>query len=175
MNVSILSSFKAMLVASVFVITSCSDASDTATSALQETSSAEPPKIELTVYKSRTCGCCQKWIDHAEDHGFDINANNVTFMSDLKEDKGIAPNYRSCHTAESKEGYVFEGHVPAKYIKQYLANVPADSIGLSVPGMPVGTPGMEVGDRFMPYRIFLLNGDGTSSIYAEVATYEEQF
>lgn len=175
MNLSILSSCKTVLIASVFVITACSDASDSASSASPELSSEEPPKIELTVYKSRTCGCCQKWIDHAQEQGFEIDANNVTFMSDLKEDKGIAPNYRSCHTAESKEGYVFEGHIPAKYIKQYLTNVPKDTIGLSVPAMPVGTPGMEMGDRFMPYKIFLLNSDGSSSTYAEITTYEEQF
>ena len=96
-------------------------------------------------------------------------------MSDIKEDRGIAPNYRSCHTAESNDGYVFEGHVPAKYIKQFLADVPKDSIGLSVPAMPVGTPGMEVDDRFMPYQILLLKEDGSSSVYAEIASYEEQF
>ena len=175
MNVSILLPLKAMLVASVFVITSCSDASDNKTSEIHARTSTPQAAIELTVYKSRTCSCCEKWIDHAEDHGFDISANNVTFLSELKDDKGIAPNYRSCHTAESKDGYVFEGHVPAKYIKQYLANVPKDSIGLSVPAMPVGTPGMEMGDRFMPYKIYLLNSDGTSSVYVEVATYEEQF
>jgi hypothetical protein len=65
--------------------------------------------------------------------------------------------------------------VPAKYIKQYLDNAPEGTIGLAVPAMPVGTPGMEMGDRFMPYQILLLNTDGTSSIYAEVASYDEQF
>ena len=65
--------------------------------------------------------------------------------------------------------------MPAKFIKQYLANVPEGSIGLSVPAMPVGTPGMEVGDRFMPYNILLLNADGTVTEYKQVMTYEEQF
>jgi hypothetical protein len=99
----------------------------------------------------------------------------MTYLNELKDEKGIAHDYRSCHTAESKEGYLFEGHVPAKYIKQYLGNVPQGTIGLAVPAMPAGTPGMEMGDRFMPYQVLLLNTDGTSSIYAEVATYEEQF
>lgn len=175
MNIFFLSWYKAVLISFVFILTACSEASDIATSAPQQKSTTQLSNIELTVYKSRTCGCCQNWIDHVDEHGFELKANNVTFMSKLKDDKGIAPNYLSCHTAVSKEGYVFEGHIPAKYIKQYLANVPADSIGLSVPAMPVGTPGMEVGERFMPYKILLLNTDGSSSVYAEVAAYEEQF
>ncbi|WP_371194569.1 DUF411 domain-containing protein [Glaciecola sp. SC05] len=181
MKFSILLLAKASILASVFIMTACSDASDasdasdiTAPQTVANDSTKTTP-IELTVFKSRTCGCCQKWIDHAEEYGFDVTANNVTFLSELKDDKGIAPNYRSCHTAESKEGYVFEGHVPAKFIKQYLATVPANSIGLSVPAMPVGSPGMEMGERFMPYQILLLHSDGSSTVYAEVATYEEQF
>jgi hypothetical protein len=178
MKFSILLLAKASILASVFIMTACSDASDSSDITAPQTAANDSTKttpIELTVFKSRTCGCCQKWIDHAEEYGFDITANNVTFLSELKDDKGIAPNYRSCHTAESKEGYVFEGHVPAKFIKQYLATVPADSIGLSVPAMPVGSPGMEMGERFMPYQILLLHSDGNSTVYAEVATYEEQF
>jgi hypothetical protein len=178
MKLSILLLAKASILASVFIMTACSDASDSPDITVPQTAANDSTKttpIELTVFKSRTCGCCQKWIDHAEEYGFDITANNVTFLSELKDDKGIAPNYRSCHTAESKEGYVFEGHVPAKFIKQYLATVPADSIGLSVPAMPVGSPGMEMGERFMPYQILLLHADGSSTVYAEVATYEEQF
>ena len=101
---------KGTLIALLFIMTACSDASDPHTPKIVKDDSTPPPKIALTVFKSRTCGCCQKWITHAEDNGFDITANDVTFLSDLKEDKGIAPNYRSCHTAESKEGYVFEGH-----------------------------------------------------------------
>ena len=165
---------KALLLAAIFTLTSCSDAAVLSTNEVLKSGSAQVT-IELDVYKSRTCGCCQKWIDHIQDNGFDANVNNTTFLADLKKKKGIAPNYRSCHTAESQDGYIFEGHVPAKYIKQYLSNIPERTIGLSVPGMPVGSPGMEVGDRFMPYQILLLNTDGTFSIYAEVASYEEQF
>jgi hypothetical protein len=166
---------KVMLLAAAFALTSCSDATILSENDAVKSESAAPVKIELDVYKSRTCGCCKKWIDHVEADGFDTNVNNITFLDDLKEKKGIAPNYRSCHTAESQDGYIFEGHVPAKYIKQYLSDIPKGTIGLSVPGMPVGSPGMEMGKRFMPYQILLLNTDGTSSVYAEVATYEEQF
>lgn len=174
MNFTPLFPVKMLLFVFTFMLMSCSNARDDIDNNRLEEDSA-PTAIELKVFKSRTCGCCQKWIDHVEDNGFETNVNNITFLNDLKEKKGIAPNYRSCHTAESKNGYIFEGHVPAKYIKQYLSKVPAGTIGLSVPAMPVGTPGMEMDDRFMPYHILLLNTDGTSSIYAEVATYKEQF
>jgi len=88
---------------------------------------------------------------------------------------GIKPNYRSCHTAVTRNGFAFEGHVPAKFIKQFLAEKHNNAIGLSVPAMPVGSPGMEVGERFMPYNVLILFKDGTSEVYAEVKTYEEQF
>jgi len=143
MNFSTLIPVKVALVAYVFLITACSDASNPNMSAVDQSKIAMPVPIELTVFKSKTCNCCQKWIDHAQDSGFSVNSNNVTFLADLKEDKGIAPNYQSCHTSQSNDGYLFEGHVPAKYIKQYLAKVPENSIGLSVPAMPVGTPGMD--------------------------------
>ncbi len=174
MQVSNFLAAKLLLIAAFFTLTSCSDAAVLNTNEVLR-SDAEQVTIELDVYKSRTCGCCKKWIDHIEADGFETNVNNITFLDDLKEKKGIAPQYRSCHTAESQDGYVFEGHVPAKYIKQYLNNIPQGTIGLSVPGMPAGSPGMEMGDRFMPYQILLLNADGTSSVYAQVATYEEQF
>jgi hypothetical protein len=129
----------------------------------------------LKVYKSPTCGCCEKWLDHIDQHGFISEAHNQADLSSFKTNKGIAPQYRSCHTAVSKDGYVFEGHVPAKFIHQFLANPPADAIGLSVPAMPIGTPGMEVADKFMPYKVILLMTDGSYGIYAELNSYQEQF
>jgi hypothetical protein len=165
---------KALFLTVVFTITSCSDNSDLKTRKSIKGFS-EQVTIELDIYKSNTCSCCQKWVNHIEDDGFEANVKNITYLNELKKKKGIAPTYRSCHTAESKDGYVFEGHVPAKYIKEYLNNVPEGTLGLAVPAMPVGTPGMEMGDRFMAYQVLLLNIDGTSSIYAEISTYEEQF
>lgn len=129
----------------------------------------------LAIYKSPTCSCCEKWIAHIDQHGFSSKAYNQTDLSAFKSNKGIAPQYRSCHTAVSKDGYVFEGHVPAKFIHQFLANPPKNSIGLSVPAMPIGTPGMEVGDKFMPYQIILLKSDGSYDIYAKLNNYQEQF
>lgn len=144
-------------------------------SSVNNTAETMATKPLLTVYKSPTCGCCEKWITHIDQHGFSSKAHNQADLSSFKMDKGIAPQYRSCHTAVSKEGYVFEGHVPAKFIHQFLASPPKDAIGLSVPAMPIGTPGMEVDDKFMPYRVILLNADGSYGIYAELNSYQEQF
>ena len=95
-------------------------------------------------------------------------------MAGLKSDYGIAPQYRSCHTAISDEGYLFEGHVPARYVKAFLAEPPVDAIGLAVPGMPVGSPGMEMGTDFMPYQVLLLKRDGGAEIYAQVDSPADQ-
>jgi hypothetical protein len=141
--------------------------------AMQPTQTKPQPRLQ--VYKSPTCQCCEKWLKHIEQHGFISTAHNQTSLSTFKSDKGIAPQYRSCHTAVSKAGYIFEGHVPAKFIHQFLANPPENAIGLAVPGMPIGSPGMEVGDKFMPYQVLLLNADNSYVVYAELNSYQEQF
>ena len=83
-------------------------------------------------------------------------------------------NLRSCHTAVSSQGYAFEGHIPARDSHQFLANPPADGIGLTVPAMPVGSPGMEVGDKFMPYRVLLMKKDGSTEVFASVESAAQQ-
>ena len=89
-------------------------------------------------------------------------------MQEVKEKYNIKPEYRSCHTGVSEDGYIFEGHIPSKYITQFLSEKNPDAIGLSVPGMPLGSPGMEVGNRFTPYEVLILFRDGTSEVYAEI-------
>lgn len=131
-------------------------------------SSGAQHKPALTVYKSPTCGCCKAWIKHLEEAGFENTVHNMSNLSELKADKGIAPEYQSCHTAVSGEGYVFEGHVPARYIEQFLTNPPQDALGLAVPGMPVGSPGMEMGERFSPYQVLLLKRDGSTQVFADI-------
>lgn len=156
------------------LIASCSD--EKAVSNTVENQSAKTQSIVIDVYKSPTCGCCKKWISHVDDNGFQSKVHNFQSISFIKEKKGIEPRYRSCHTAISEEGYVFEGHVPAKFIQQFLKEKQSkDIIGLSVPAMPLGSPGMEVDDKFHPYKILLLKSDGTYDVYAVVQTYEEQF
>ncbi len=129
----------------------------------------------LTVYKRPTCQCCGKWVSHIKESGFQVETINRRDLSDLKIDRGIQQRYQSCHTAISKNGYVFEGHIPAKFIQQFLQEKPKGAIGLSVPAMPVGTPGMEYRNKFMPYQVLLLKADGSAETYARVNSQEEQY
>ena len=163
------------IIATFFVVTLIASCSDSAT-VKAETSSTKPQPIILDVYKSPTCGCCKKWISHIDDNGFQSKVHERNDVSSIKEKKGIQPRYRSCHTAISKDGYAFEGHVPAKFIQQFLNEKHDDTvIGLSVPAMPLGSPGMEMGDKFQPYKVLLLKSDGSYEIYSNVQSYEEQF
>ena len=125
-------------------------------------------KFSLLVHKTPTCGCCKKWIEHLERNGFSPSSKDHQSLQGVKEKYSIKPEYRSCHTAVSEDGYIFEGHIPGKYIAQFLAEKNLDAIGLSVPGMPLGSPGMEIGDRFTPYDVLILYKDGTSKVYAEI-------
>ncbi|NQY89594.1 MAG: DUF411 domain-containing protein [Colwellia sp.] len=158
--------------ATISLIASCSD-SETVKA---EAQSAELHPIVLDVYKSPTCGCCKKWISHIDNNGFQSNVHNSSNIAVIKDKKGIEPRYRSCHTAISTAGFIFEGHIPAKFIQQFLQETHADGVlGLSVPAMPVGSPGMEVGDKFQPYRVLLLKSDGSYQIYATIQSIKEQF
>ena len=122
----------------------------------------------LVVHKTPTCGCCKKWMKHLEEHDFNISSQDHLNLNDIKDMHNIKPEYRSCHTAVSSDGFIFEGHIPSKYIKQFLSENHDDVIGLSVPGMPLGSPGMEFDNRFMPYDVLILYKDGSSKVYAEV-------
>lgn len=132
-------------------------------------------KTELMVFKTPTCGCCKSWITHLESEGVLTHAKDLYDLAPIKNKYGIRPNVRSCHTAISKDGFAFEGHIPAKYIKQFLSEKHQDAIGLSVPAMPLGSPGMEYESKFMPYKVLILYKNGSSGVYAHVNSYEEQF
>lgn len=131
--------------------------------------------IALTTYKSATCGCCKLWVEHASEHGFTVDARDVDNLNEVKQQHRIAAEYQSCHTSVADNGYVFEGHVPARLIRQFLQNPPAGARGLAVPAMPLGSPGMEMGERFTPYKVLLLNGDGSHSVYASIDRPEQQY
>ena len=137
-------------------------------SSLEEGYSYSQNKFSLLVHKTPTCGCCKKWVKHLEANNFSTMIKDHQNLQKVKEQHSIKPKYQSCHTAVSQDGYVFEGHIPSKFIKQFLANPEADAIGLAVPGMPLGSPGMEVEGRFMPYDVLVLYKDGSSKVYAEV-------
>ena len=130
--------------------------------------------VSATVYKDVNCGCCKDWISHAEDNGLGTTAQDVADVALFKDRYGVPTEMRSCHTAVTTDGYVFEGHVPAKYMAQFLENPPSQTLGLSVPGMPVGSPGMEYQNKFEPYQIMQLNKDGTTQVYADINSPNEQ-
>ena len=125
-------------------------------------------EVSLLVHKTPTCGCCKMWIKHLEGNGFAASVKDHNSLQEIKERYDIKPKYRSCHTGVSKDGYIFEGHIPSKYITQFLSEEHPNVIGLSVPGMPLGSPGMEVDGMFTPYNVLILFEDGSSKIYAEV-------
>jgi hypothetical protein len=102
----------------------------------------ERPRV--TVYKDPGCGCCTGWVEHLEAAGFPVTANNTSRMNAVKARLGVPHELAACHTAEV-DGYVIEGHVPAAAIDKLLAERPTAK-GLAVPGMPVGSPGMEGGE-----------------------------
>jgi len=133
--------------------------------------------VMMDLYASPTCGCCSIWQEHAQERGFAFNVlhrdNDELTLEKLR--LGINLRYHSCHTSVSADGSVFEGHVPAYLIHQYLAAKPADSIGLAVPGMPLGSPGMEAGDRLNPYDVLLLKTDGSTEVYASITNLQMQY
>jgi hypothetical protein len=118
------------------------------------------PVIE--VYKSEACGCCGAWVEHLKANGFAARVTNVDNPSDYRERAGIPNQLGSCHTA-LVGGYAIEGHVPAAEIKRLLAEKPK-ARGLAVPGMPLGSPGME-GPRKDPYDVFLVDARGRATVY----------
>jgi len=124
---------------------------------------------DIDVYYSKTCGCCKKWMSHLKTQGFTVKPKPVPYMQDFKKKHGIAGEYSSCHTAFIG-GYIIEGHVPADDIKRLLKDKP-DIKGLSVPAMPVGTPGMEQGDRKDPFYVITLPHKGEPEIFHSYEKY----
>jgi len=118
---------------------------------------------KLTVYKSPTCGCCSKWIEHLEVNGFEVESENRGDMPIVKAKNGVPAQMASCHTA-IVEGYVIEGHVPAEDISRLLDERPALS-GLAVPNMPIGSPGME-GPNPERYQVLGFDSEGRVVSYA---------
>ena len=120
----------------------------------------ESPKetVPITVYKSPTCRCCNKWVQHLEDNGFNVNTVNKFDMKSIKSQEGVPRQLASCHTAVVGD-HDIEGHVPAVDIKHLLKEQPTIA-GLTVPGMPMGSPGME-GTRKDAYNVLTFTKDGT--------------
>jgi hypothetical protein len=129
---------------------------------------AAPAAKQATVYKSASCGCCKKWVEHMQKAGYTVTSNDVPDVNVYKTRYAVAESLWSCHTAIVTGGYVVEGHVPADVIDKFLAEAPKapkDVIGLAVPGMPQGSPGMETGTT-EKYDIVAFTKAGKTKIYA---------
>ncbi|MGI9174356.1 MAG: DUF411 domain-containing protein [Rhodothermales bacterium] len=119
----------------------------------------------VTVYKSPTCGCCSLWVDHLRENGFEAKTIDMPDVRPMKEQFGLPSDLGSCHTAVV-DGYVIEGHVPAEDVKRLLAERP-DVTGLAVPGMPIGSPGMEVEGRPADaYDVIAFTKGGERTVFA---------
>ena len=118
----------------------------------------------VQVYKSPTCGCCGAWVQHLRAAGFTVNVTEVDDTTAARRRYGFPDRFGSCHTA-IVGGYVVEGHVPAVEVQRLLAMKP-QALGIAVPGMPVGSPGMEVGGRQDPYDVFLVDKSGRGTVFA---------
>jgi hypothetical protein len=120
----------------------------------------------IEVWKSDSCRCCINWVKHLEANGFavKVHAADPSMLDEIKQKWGIGEKLASCHTGKIGP-YVIEGHVPAPDIKRLVAEEP-EAVGLTVPGMPIGSPGMEQGDETQPYDVLLIKKDGTTEIFA---------
>ncbi|PZQ00997.1 MAG: metal-binding protein [Variovorax paradoxus] len=125
---------------------------------------AQGPRPRVQVYKSTTCGCCGDWVDHLEAAGFAVKVIEVDDTSATRRHLGMPAAFGSCHTA-LVDGYVLEGHVPAAAVKRLLAARPR-ALGLAVPGMPVGSPGMETGSHSDAFDVLLIDKTGRASVFA---------
>jgi hypothetical protein len=121
----------------------------------------------IEVWKSPDCACCGGWADHMRKNGYDVKINDTAsgVLAKIKRQAGLGPDLQSCHTAKAG-GYVIEGHVPAEDVERLLAEKP-DAIGLTVPGMPLGSPGMDFGSDKEPYEVLLVKKDGSTEVFAK--------
>lgn len=152
----------------VFGATACApaDASVDGSQMLEQVASVDGSSLPtVLVYKTPTCGCCNGWVDHMREAGYTVDARDVTDIMSVKRDAGVPVQMSSCHTALI-DGYVVEGHVPAEQIARLLAERPEVS-GIAVPGMPIGSPGME-GRNAKPYQVYSFDAAGGSAVFGEV-------
>lgn len=130
---------------------------------------ARTPTPMMSVFKTPTCGCCAKWVDHMRQNGFTLHVTDLNDLTSIKNKHGVPARLQSCHTGVVN-GYAVEGHVPAADVKRLLKDKPA-VVGLTVPGMPAGSPGMEVpGMTPPPYNVLTFDKAGATRIYTTHGT-----
>lgn len=123
------------------------------------------PETEIHVYRSPDCRCCAKWITHMEAAGFKVTVEDEFDMAGVRQRIGVPPDISSCHTAVAGD-YIVEGHVPARVVTRFLKEKPQVA-GISVPGMPIGSPGME-GPNPQPYEVIAFDGKGNRTVFERV-------
>ena len=171
--------FSGIAVAMAFAVAGCTakEAESSATAAAADTPSAvsvplpgeaqatpSASLVSIKVYKTPTCGCCKAWVEHLEQNGFKAEVVDMPDLSSVKTKYGVAHEHQSCHTAVVGD-YTVEGHVPADVIMKMLNEKPAIA-GLAVPGMPMGSPGME-GATKEPYDVLTFDRAGRTTVYAQ--------
>lgn len=119
---------------------------------------------DIVVYRSPSCGCCGKWVKHLKDNNFNVIDNVIHDVDSVKRKYGVPSELDSCHTAIVGD-YVIEGHVPVEDIEKLLS-LKADVLGIAVPGMPVGTPGMEMGDRKDAYKVIAFDKESRKQVFS---------
>jgi hypothetical protein len=156
-----------MLLVGAVLVSGCTPSQSPVATAVAKTPAAVSQKLPFAlVHKSATCGCCALWVDHLKQAGFQVEVRNTEDMTPVKQRLGVPYGKGSCHTAEIG-GYFIEGHVPAADIKRLLAEKP-DAKGLVLPGMPMGSPGMEGPEgTSQPFTVELVARDGTTSAYSQ--------
>jgi hypothetical protein len=133
------------------------------TAAVRVTPREAAKKPTITVYKDPSCGCCKSWIEHLIKHGYRVDAKDSPDMPEIKRAMGVPTGLAACHTA-IVNGYLIEGHVPAADIDRLLAQKPKIA-GLAVPGMPMGSPGME-GGTAQRYQVLTFDKSGKTTVFA---------
>lgn len=118
----------------------------------------------VTVYKSKYCGCCGEWVKHMEKNGFNVTVVETEALNEIKIKYNVPAPLASCHTAIIGN-FIVEGHTPASSIKRFLKEAPKDAIGLAVPGMPLGSPGMEQGNMKQPYDVLAFDKAGNTVVF----------
>ena len=120
---------------------------------------------DIVVYKNPECGCCTKWVRYLEDQGYQVTVESTRDVFEVKRRLGVPENLAACHTAVI-DGYVIEGHITHRDIKRLLLFRP-DVSGIAVPGMPIGTPGMEQGNIKQPYKVMTYDAQGNTEVFVE--------
>ena len=133
------------------------------TAAVRTAPTNDAAKPTITVYKDPSCGCCRNWIEHLIKHGYRVDAKDTPNMAEVKRTLGVPDGITACHTAVVN-GYLIEGHVPSADIDRLLATKPKIA-GLAVPGMPMGSPGME-GPRTQHYQVLSFDKSGKTGVFA---------